>query len=154
MMSLSRWNPFEDLTNLHFELDQVFGQTQNIFTTNNNWSWEPATEVTSTERAWKLRMELPGIDSKEVHIELKDNVLKINGERNVSEDKAEQHLSEFGYGRFERNFRLPDHIDSEKVTADFENGILAVTLPVAESAQPRRIEISYGSKGTKRLPRN
>ena len=154
MINLSRWNPFEDLTNLRFELDQLFGQSQNIFVTNNSWSWEPATEVTSTERAWKLRMELPGIDPKEVQIELKNNVLNINGERNFSEDKSQQHLSEFGYGRFERHFRLPDHIDSEKITANFENGMLYVTLPMAESTRARRIEIGYGRKGTKGLTRN
>ena len=90
-------------------------------------------------------MALPGIDPKDVHVDLHQNVLTITGERTLNEEKSEQHVSEIGYGRFERSFTLPDNVASEKVNAHFENGMLELTLPVSEAAKPRRIEIGETS---------
>ena len=72
-------------------------------------------------------------------------MLTITGERSLQrEEQTEQHLSEFGYGRFERSFTLPDHVDADRVGAKFEHGMLEITLPMAEAAKPRRIEIAGG----------
>ena len=68
-------------------------------------------------------------------------LLKVSGERNANDDTTMRHMSEIGYGRFERRFALPDTVASDKVTATFEYGMLELTLPTSESAKPRRIEI-------------
>lgn len=143
MLSLTRWNPFDEITGLHRELDRVFGQSVRGEKGGAGWSWVPATEVTSDKEGWKVRMGLPGIEPKDVHIELNHNVLTVTGERSVREEDTERHLSEIGYGRFERTFTVPENVDSEKVSAEFDNGMLELRLPVAEKARNRRkIEIA------------
>ena len=111
----------------------------------------PATEVTSTAQGWKVQMALPGIDPKDVHVDLNNNVVSITGERTTKGEKSEQHLSEIGYGRFERSFTLPENVDLTKVGASFENGMLEVTLPVTEAAKPRRIEVTDGKTTPKKV---
>lgn len=143
MLSLTRWNPFDEITDLHRELDRVFGRSVAHQKGANGWSWVPATEVTSDKDGWKVRMELPGIEPKDVHVELNHNMLTVTGERTVKEDDGERHVSEFGYGRFERTFTVPDNVDAEKVSAEFDKGMLELRLPVSDKARNRRrIEIA------------
>ena len=144
MLSLTRWNPFEELTSLHREMDQVFGRSWGEYPAGRGWSWVPPTEVTSDKEGWKVRIALPGIDPKDVHVDLAGNLLTIKGERTVKEEDAEKHMSEIGYGSFERSFTLPENVAIEKVHAAFDNGMLELTLPVAAAAKPRRIEIEGG----------
>jgi HSP20 family protein len=152
MLSLTRWNPFEELTSLHRELDRVFGRSWGEFPAGKGWSWVPATEVTSDEHGWTVRMALPGIEPKDVHVDLTHNVLTVSGERATevkSEEKAERHMSEIGYGHFERSFTLPENVAAEDVAAHFDNGMLELRLPLREAAKPRRIEIGGKSQATK-----
>ena len=117
MLSLTRWNPFDELTDLHRELDRVFGRSMRGDKADKGWSWVPATEVTSDKEGWKVRMGLPGIEPKDVHVELNHNVLTVTGERTGKEEDTDRHISEIGYGRFERTFTVPDNVDAEKVSA-------------------------------------
>ena len=144
MLSLTRWNPFEDLNGLHREMDRVFGRSYGDNPKTDGWSWVPATEVTSDKEGWKVKMALPGIEPKNVHVDLHGNLLTVKGERTIKEENAEKHISEIGYGSFERSFTLPDEVDAEKVHATFDNGMLMLTLPVAEQTKPRKIEIGSG----------
>ena len=148
MLSVTRWNPFEELTSMHREMDRVFGRSWSWVPAaevrragRKGRSWVPAAEVTSETGGWKVRMALPGIDPADVHVDLNHNVLTITGERTVKAEESEQQISEIGYGRFERSFTLPEHVATEKVSANFDNGMLELTLPVSEAAKPRRIEI-------------
>ena len=138
MLNLTRWNPFDELTDLHHELDRVFGGSWGGGPGKQGWSWVPATEVTSDEHGWRVRIGLPGIEPKDVHVEIDHNVLTVTGERAVKEEKTDRHLSEIGYGRFERAFTLPENVDAEKVGASFENGMLELTLPAVATARNRR----------------
>ena len=143
MLSLTRWNPFDELTDLHRELDRAFGRSFRGEKGAQGWSWVPATEVTSDKEGWKVRMGLPGIEPKDVHVELNHNMLTVTGERTVKEEDADRHVSEIGYGRFERTFTVPDNVDAEQVSAEFDNGMLELKLPVAEQTRNRRqIEIA------------
>ena len=144
MLSVIRGNLFEELTSLHREVDHIFGQSWGEYPAARQGSWVPATEVTSGTESWTVRMALPGVDPKAVHVDLHHDVLTITGERTLKEETTEQHVSEIGYGRFERNFTLPENVATEKVNANFENGMLELTLPVSEAAKPRRIEIGTG----------
>lgn len=146
MLSLTRWSPLAEMNTLHRDLERAFGLSWDHFPGERDRAWVPATEVTSDNGGWKMRMALPGIDPKDVHVDLHRDVLTITGERNLQrEEQTERHLSEFGYGRFERSFTLPDHVDTDRVGATFEHGMLEITLPMAEAAKPRRIEIAGGA---------
>ena len=141
MLSLTRWSPLAEMNSLHRDLERAFGLSWDNLPGERERAWVPATEVTSDDGGWKMRMALPGIDPKDVHVDLHRDVLTITGERNLREGQTERHLSEFGYGRFERSFTLPDHVDADRVGATFEHGMLEITLPMAAAAKPRRIEI-------------
>lgn len=149
MLSMTRWNPFEELTGLHREMDRVFGRYMgDERATTPASAWIPATEVDSGEDGWKIRIALPGIAPKDVHIDLHDNNLTISGERTRTERNGRGRSSEFHYGRFERAFTLPANVDAEKVSADYVHGVLELTLPLAETAKPRRIAIGTGGDDT------
>ena len=148
MLSMTRWNPFEELTGLHREMDRVFGHYVGDERAGTPAAWIPATEIGSDEDGWKIRVALPGIDPQDVHIDLHGNTLTISGERTRTETNGQGRTSEFRYGRFERAFTLPANVDAEKVVAGYDNGMLELNLPLAEAARPRRIAIGTGSNGT------
>ncbi|HXH05115.1 MAG TPA: Hsp20/alpha crystallin family protein [Vicinamibacterales bacterium] len=144
MLSLTRWNPFEELSALHRDVDRLFNRFFNVGETASavpGTSFAPAAEVVADKEAWRVRLALPGIDPKDVQIECAGNALTVRGERRQEEYRTEPFVSEITYGRFERTFTLPETIDSEKVTARYANGMLELTLPLKESVRPRRIEI-------------
>ena len=142
MLSLTRWHPFDEMNNLHRAVDRAFGGTPDGWPETHNSSWLPATEATSGNDGWILRMALPGIDPKDVHVELHGKVLTVSGERTVTDEETDRHLSEIGYGRFERRFTVPSDVANDKVSATFEHGMLELKLPVAEETKSRRIEIA------------
>ena len=144
MLSMTRWNPFEELTSLHREMDRVFGRYMGDERGRTAAAWIPATEINRGDEGWKVRIALPGIDPKDVSIDLDGNNLRITGERTRAGSDGEGHASEFHYGRFERAFTLPANVDSERVGADYVHGVLELTLPLAETAKPRRIAIGAG----------
>lgn len=144
MLSMTRWNPFEELSSLHREVDRVFGRYVGDERTGAPAAWIPATEVDSGEDGWKIRVALPGIDPQGVQIDLHGNRLTISGERARADEGGRGRTSEFHYGRFERAFTLPAKVDAEKVAASFDNGMLELSLPLAEAAKPRRIAIGAG----------
>ena len=152
MLSLTRWRPFNEMTDSHRDVDRVFGRLLGDWPAAPEWSWLPATEATSGSEGWTLRMALPGIDPKDVHVELTGRVLTISGERSVKDEQTARHLSEIGYGRFERRFTLPEDIAVDDVTATFEHGMLQLKLPAAEETKSRRIEIAgSATNGSKKV---
>ena len=99
MLSMTRWNPFEELTGLHREMDRVFGRYVGDERAGTPAAaWVPATEVNSGDDGWKIRVALPGIDPQDVHIDLHGNSLNISGERTRTETNCQGHTSEFHYG--------------------------------------------------------
>ena len=146
MRSLIRWSPVDEMTSLQSEMDRVFGRFFGDWSPNAGSPWVPATEVSSHAEGWKVRIALPGVDPKNVHVDLDGRVLRVAGERSLSDEDtgAEHRTSEFGYGRFERSFTVPEGVEADKVSARFENGMLELTLPETEAAKPRRIEIADG----------
>lgn len=140
MLSMTRWNPFEELGTLHREMDRVFGRYVGEEPATGP-AWTPATEVRTGDDGWKVRMALPGVDPSQVHVDLHGGSLTISGERTSTDENGHGRTSEIRYGRFERAFTLPAKVDAEKVSARCEHGMLELTLPLAETAKPRRIAI-------------
>ena len=110
----------------------------------------PEADVLETRDAIRVMVELPGVPSEAIDVNLEDNVLTISGEKEEQTQRADDehrwHLSERRYGRFSRSFVLPREVDTDRIQAAFNNGILTVTVPKSERAKPRRIEV-HGDGG-------
>jgi HSP20 family protein len=108
----------------------------------------PKVDVSETEREIQIVAELPGLKQEDVELSLDNDLLTLRGETSSSRDEKDKqyHLTERSYGRFERSFRLPETIDREKISANFENGLLTVTLPKSARAQQKAKRIEIGRK--------
>ncbi len=107
-------------------------------------NWVPAVDILEKEGNLVLRAELPGMTEKDIDLKLEGNTLTLKGERKMeSEDKkSNYHRVESFYGSFTRSFRLPDTVDSEKINAEYKNGVLTVTIPQKPEVRPREIPVS------------
>ena len=114
--------------------------------------WFPAIEITETDGELTMTAELPGLDQKDVHVELDGDVLTLRGEKRevrTEEDKAKQyHLEERSYGAFLRSFFLPPSVDKEKITADYDKGVLTLRLPKNAEVKPAGRKIPVGDGKT------
>jgi HSP20 family protein len=107
---------------------------------------EPRTDIAETDNALEVSIELPGLDRKEVDVSLTDSTLTIKGEKKSEREESKKgyHLSERSYGSFYRSIPLPSGVDTDKVSAEFKNGVLIVTLPKTQEALSRvkKIEVT------------
>ena len=140
---LTRWSPFEELTTLHREMDRLFSRAFDPATPQapGHTAFVPAIEVVSEKDGWNVRLALPGVEPKDVQIEVAGNTLTVRGERPARDARKEAYLSEISYGRFERTLTLPESIDPDSIAAELTNGVLHVTVSKKPEAQPKRIEI-------------
>ena len=106
--------------------------------------WVPLVDVVEDENEYVIKAELPEIDKKDISVKVEDGVLTLSGERKAEtvSDEARVHRIERSYGRFERTFRVPENADAGKVVAEFKSGVLRVSLPKAEEAKPKSIEVA------------
>jgi HSP20 family protein len=106
-------------------------------------AWVPACDVFEDQDGLKIVMEVPGVSAADVRLQVEDNMLTIRGEkRQVAEQKTDRvHRYERSYGSFERTFSLPSTVDADRIGADIADGVLTVTLPKADRARPRQIEV-------------
>lgn len=138
-MAIIRWDPFRELTTLQDQfnrlVDQVWGTRQE--------SWLPAVDVFDTKDAVVLKAELAGMNPDDIQIEVEDNVLTIKGERKFEEkvDDERYYRIERRFGSFQRSLALPQGVKVDEITANYEDGILTVTVPKAEEEKPKRIEV-------------
>ncbi len=107
-------------------------------------SFAPALDVAETDEGFTLHVEIPGVKTEDVEVSIEDNVLTVSGKRDFYEETEKDSYKrvERRFGRFHRAVRLPDRVDPERIEAEFADGLLTVTVPKAESAKPRRIEVS------------
>ena len=99
----------------------------------------PAIDINETDAAIELTAELPGLGEDDVEIELRDRRLTLHGQKNVThDDGGELRVSERSYGSFTRTMTLPDNVDVEKITAEFDKGVLRITMPKTEPKDPSR----------------
>lgn len=141
MLSLTRWNPFQELNNLHRTMNYGWLDRFEDGLADRDLPWVPATEVSADDDGWTVRIALPGVAPKDVQVDLRDTVVTVKGERASKPGAFKQSVSEFGYGTFERSFTLPASADASKVCATFDQGMLELRLPLAEMSKSRRIAI-------------
>lgn len=133
-MAFARWDPVRDLLALHDQLGQMVG--------TDAPGWTPAVDLCETADAFILTAELPGLDRDAIDVQAEENRVAIRGERRTGHAACEQyHRVERGQGRFARAFILPEPIDVESVAAEFNDGVLTVTLPKAHGRGARRIDV-------------
>ncbi|HXH50472.1 MAG TPA: Hsp20/alpha crystallin family protein [Terriglobia bacterium] len=146
-MSIIRWEPFRDLVSTQDHFNQLFNDTfARAFGDQQEASpgaWIPPVDIYETGDSLVLKAELPGINTDDVEIRVEDSTLYLKGERKFEKEAKEENLHrvERSYGTFTRSFALPNTIDADKVKAEYENGILTLTLPKREEAKPRTIKI-------------
>lgn len=136
-------SPWSELRRLQGEFGDLLGDAFDA----EGQAWMPAVEVRETPEAIELTAELAGVKAKDVHVEYEDGVLTLRGEKNyerTTEDER-RHIHERRYGSFTRSFTLPREIEVDDISASFDNGVLSVSVPKAERAKGRRIEIAAGS---------
>lgn len=143
-MSLSLFNPTRDLMSLREAmnrlLDESFAQGTEADFPAGRMAPLPV-DVYSTENEFVVTAAVPGVDSEKVNITVEGDALTITGEMLPRPENVDYIFSERFHGRFIRTLQLNTPIDTDKITADFENGILTVTLPKAEAAKPKQIQI-------------
>jgi len=105
--------------------------------------WSPAVDIADQEKEYQVSVELPGVKKDDIKINFRDNVLTISGEKKTAQDDDRKNFqrSERVWGTFQRCFRLPEQVDSEKISAEFKNGILNVAIPKVPEILPKQIEI-------------
>ena len=141
---ITRHDPFRDVAGLQDEVERVFrdvlGGARAPATAG---AFAPALDVEETEDQFVLTIELPGVAPEDVDITLEENVLTVAGERAFHPDKDTDAFRriERNYGRFHRAVRLPDRVAGDQVEANYSDGLLTITVPKAEEAKPRRIEV-------------
>lgn len=133
-----------------FDIEREFAKFWNGFgygteqkKSNENSVWSPASDISENKENFYLLIDLPGIEKEDVKINFNDGELIISGERKEEEKEEGKtyHRVERSFGKYSRAFRLPDEIIVEKIIADFKNGQLKITIPKAEKAKPKEIEI-------------
>ena len=142
---LTSWPTFGRLFGLRDELDRLFEASFGDATSAPPFHgvWSPAVDVFEDKDNVIVKAELPGLKREDIEVSLQDGVLSISGERKSGEkfDEAGTHRTERFVGRFQRTFTLPARVDATKVSALYQDGVLSVTLPKAEEAKPKHIEV-------------
>ena len=144
-MSLVTWQPKEALDNL-FDTDRFFNAKPDRLWAELE-AITPKVNVTENENFFHLEAATPGMQDKDINIEVHNDVLTIKGHKEDESDikKENYHIREFSSQNFERSFKLSDRIDTDKVTAKIDNGVLRVDLPKHEQTKPQKIEVQSNS---------
>ena len=147
-MALVRYNPWQEMSHLQRQLNRLFDDA--LIPENwgefGNLSKVPAAELTETDEALNLKLEVPGMEAKDLDIEVTVDHVSITGERK-SESRSEEKgrtRSEFRYGKFSRVIPLPTKIQNTNVTAEYKDGILNLTLPKAEDEKNKVVKVNLG----------
>jgi len=143
MSNLIRWEPAREMMSLRDAMDRLFDDAfTRPLSLKDTWS-VPAIDMYQTDDEIVVKAALPGIKSDEVQINITGEVLTLKGEVKQSEEKKEKawHIREQRYGSFERSVVLPTDVVADKAKAEFENGILTITLPKADEVKPRTITV-------------
>ena len=146
-MTLIKWQPkpmnvFDDMDSM---IHYLFNTDWN-FPARNTQDWSPAVDVKETDNSFVLSADIPGLNKKEVNVNVANGIVSISGERKFDEKKESDnyHYRERQYGSFLRTFNLPETLKEEEITASFKNGTLSIELPKQEVTLPkeRQIKIS------------
>ena len=148
MRALSRWEPFQGATTLQEQVNRLLND---VFEPNHQESslstWAPAVDIFETEHELVVKADLPDVDPKDLDIRVENNILTLRGERKFEKKVNEDNYLrvERAYGSFSRSFSLSNTVNSEAVKADYQNGVLTLSIPKREEAKPKQIKVNVGT---------
>jgi len=152
MTVLTRWDPFREFTTLQDRMNRLFQQSfgegrEESLTTG---AFAPAVDVYEDEHNVTLKIEVPGIEEKDLDIRVENNTLTVHGERKFEKEEKEENYRriERQYGSFTRSFTLPSTVDSNGIQANYEKGVLKIKLAKKAEAKPKQIKVNVGTERT------
>jgi len=147
-MALVRWQPFGEIETLQNEMNRLFNSVvpTGKFNYEMGSSFAPAAELEETQDAVLLKLEVPGLEAKDLDVEVTAEAVSIKGERREETKTEEKGVtrSEFRYGSFQRVIPLPTRVQNDKVEAEYKNGILHLNLPKAEEEKNKVVKLNLG----------
>src|SRR6201988_5513672 len=149
MTVITRWDPFREFSTLQDRMNRLFresygpeGREESLTST----TFAPPVDVYEDEHSVTLKIEVPGIDEKDIDVRIENNTLTVHGERKFEREEKEETFRrvERQYGSFTRTFTLPNTVDAEHVQAHYDKGILKIQLAKKAEAKPKQIKVSVG----------
>src|SRR5208282_949232 len=151
MAILTRWDPFREVSSLQNRMNRLFeeqygGGREDSLTTAG--AFVPPVDVYEDEHSVQLKLEVPGIDEKDLDVKVENNTLTVSGERKFEKEEKEENFRrvERRYGSFTRSFTLPSTVSTEDINASYDNGVLTIRLAKRAEAKPKQIKVSVGSQ--------
>ena len=147
MMNLVRWNPWREMSTLQHRINHLLNEP---FLRNDGdeeglpmSTWYPAVDMFDNGDRIVIKAELPGMDKKDISVDVEDRVLTLSGERNYDNEVNEENYyrRERAHGTFRRVFNLPADVNSDDIKADFKDGVLKVEIPKPEEKKPKQITV-------------
>ncbi len=146
-MNLVKWNPWREFETFSDRVNQICGHNFSP----SAWlgdepdfrNLRPVIDIYDNDRKIVIEAELPGLDKKDIHVDVKDGVLTLRGERSYEDEVKEEkyHRKERAFGKFHRSFTLPEGLDHDKIEADYKDGVLKIEIPKPEEKKPKKITI-------------
>lgn len=150
MTMITRWDPFRDVVSLQHRMNRLFDDRLGALMRDESLTgaFVPPVDVYEDENSIQVRLEVPGVDEKDIDIQLENNVLTVRGERKFEKEEKEEnfHRIERRYGSFTRSFTLPTTVNSDDVKADYDKGVLKIQLAKRAEAKPKQIKVNLASK--------
>ena len=148
MRTMNRWDPFRRATTLQDQINRVFGDgLEGPREESNLTVWAPAVDIYENEHELTVMADLPDVDVPDLDIRVENNILTIRGERKFEKQQKEgTYLRvERSYGSFSRSFSLANTVNAEAIKADYQNGVLTLSIPKREEAKPKQIKVNVGA---------
>jgi HSP20 family protein len=148
MRTLNRWEPFRGGTTLQEQINRVFSDVLDRRDEESNLTaWAPSVDIFETEHELVVKADLPDVKPEELDIRVENNILTIRGERKFEKKVDENNYLrvERSYGSFARSFSLANTVNSEAIKADYQNGVLTLSIPKREEAKPKQIKVNVGT---------
>jgi HSP20 family protein len=147
-MAINRWDPFREVVALQNRVNSLFREMNDGDSPLTTASFVPAVDIYEDSKKVVLKLEVPGMEEKDLDIRVENNTLTVKGERKFEKDEKEEnfHRIERRYGSFYRAFTLPSTVDAENVQARYEAGVLKVELNKKPEAQPKQIKVNVGGQ--------
>ena len=144
-MTLVRWQPLRKIDTLERQINRLFDEMLlPTWRDSDKFSFAPAAELSETDEAIDLKLEIPGVDAKALDVKVTQDAVSISGERSEKSKTADngKTRSEFRYGKFQRIIALPAKVQNDRITAEYKDGILRLTLPKAEEEKNKVVKVN------------
>lgn len=147
MTHVTRYNPFGDLRQLEARFFEPFFRFPYAQEEMQSSAWNPPVDVHEENEKIVVKVEVPGVDEKDLRVTFEDGLLTVTGERQFErKDDRNYHRIERAYGSFTRSFTLPRSIDATQIAANYRNGVLEIEIPKREESRPKKIDINVNQK--------